>query len=329
MPAERDRERPIPPRWSRELAREHEPVAGAEHVIAVRATRSTVPRTSVAKSSASSVPSTMPPAPAMKIDTRRHDPERGAAAEEEDHLGAGRDERERDRGDRAPAARFGEPAAEDDADEPGNDGSHRRKQRDAGVREVVDVIRYWLMNCDDGALNTLVSNATMPSSTNRRPCRSEARRGLGRGRCRSARPSARVARGLAERRATIGASRMVARAEREREAASARRPRSASGSVTTANEKPNPPASPSIEAAYARAPSGASSTAASAATVEVVPTNAALQHCAAVNDDEFGAKADERAHDRRADDADRGSIAAGRAGRRSRWRRARTARRAG
>ena len=81
-------------------------------------------------------------------------------------------------------------------------------------------------------------------------------------------------------------------------------PMSANGSATTENEKPKPPASASIDAAYARAPSGASSITAMPATVAVVITNAALEHLRAGEDDERRRDGGDRARDRGADDAD-------------------------
>ena len=80
------------------------------------------------------------------------------------------------------------------------------------------------------------------------------------------------------------------------------RPMSASGSVITENEKPKPPASASIEVAYARAPSGASSTTATLATVAVMMRNARWNTCAAVKNTRFGEKAEMPHDDRRADD---------------------------
>ena len=72
-------------------------------------------------------------------------------------------------------------------------------------------------------------------------------------------------------------------------------PMSANGSATTANEKPKPPASASIDAEYARAPSGASSITAMPATISVVLTNARWSICAPVKTSSVGATA-ETAH---------------------------------
>ena len=67
---------------------------------------------------------------------------------------------------------------------------------------------------------------------------------------------------------------------------------SANGSATTANEKPKPPASASIDAEYARAPSGASSITAIPATVTVVLTQARCSICATVKISIVGAIAE-------------------------------------
>ena len=63
--------------------------------------------------------------------------------------------------------------------------------------------------------------------------------------------------------------------------ATPRDPDRRSAAMSTANEKPKPPARPSIAVEKARAPSGASSTAAIAATVNVEFTNARVRICSA------------------------------------------------
>ena len=78
------------------------------------------------------------------------------------------------------------------------------------------------------------------------------------------------------------------------------RPRSANGSVMTENEKPKPPASASIDVAYARAPSGASSTTATLATVAVTMRNARWSTCAPVKNTRFGENAETPQTTRRA-----------------------------
>ena len=97
-----------------------------------------VQRTSVGKSSTSSVPSAIPPAPATKIDiadiTQSDTPPvRKKTICVPVAIG------ERDRGDRPPAADLGQPPADQHADEAGDAGRDRAEQRDAGVREVADV----------------------------------------------------------------------------------------------------------------------------------------------------------------------------------------------
>ena len=75
-----------------------------------------VERTSVGKSSASSVPSAMPPAPAMKIDVAAMTHSGGPPVRKK-IICVPVAMRERDRGDGAAAARFGQPTAEQQTDE--------------------------------------------------------------------------------------------------------------------------------------------------------------------------------------------------------------------
>ena len=103
--------RPISPCGCGEHAGEHEARATDPSTPITPSRPFDVLRVSVGNSSTPSVPSAMPPALAAMIDVRRHEPQQRAAAEEEDHLRRGRDG-ERDRGDRAPAADLGQPAAE-------------------------------------------------------------------------------------------------------------------------------------------------------------------------------------------------------------------------
>ena len=79
------------------------------------------------------------PAGARGDDRRgRHHPDQRAAGQEEHHLRRRRDG-ERDRRDRSPAAHLGQATAEHEPEEAGKAGCHRAKQRDAAVREVMDV----------------------------------------------------------------------------------------------------------------------------------------------------------------------------------------------
>ena len=168
MPRERDRPAEPAERIAR-AARDEEPESPIRARRRRAAARSTwrAPRWGRARRRA--CPSAMPPAPAMRIETRRHHPEHRAAGEEEDHLRGGRDARARS--PRPAGGRALRPAG------------RRARARPARECPVVTVrnsampvfekpctsVRYLFVSCDDGALNTLVRKATPPSRTNRRP----------------------------------------------------------------------------------------------------------------------------------------------------------------
>ena len=81
-------------------------------------------------------------------------------------------------------------------------------------------------------------------------------------------------------------------------------PMSANGRMTTESENPKPPASASIDVAYARAPSGASSTTATVATVAVMMRNARWNDLRAGHEVQVRRERGDAAHDGRAGDAD-------------------------
>ncbi len=98
-----------------------------------------VPRSSVGKSSASSVPERDAGHRGREHGDGRHDPDDRAALQEEHHLRDRRDEQCDDR-DGLAAALLGEAAADDEPDEAGERGRHGAEQRDARAREVAHVL---------------------------------------------------------------------------------------------------------------------------------------------------------------------------------------------
>ena len=212
---------------------------------------------------------------------------------------------------------------------PGNAGGHRAEQRDAAVREVVHVGEVLVRELrrrraedveqerdrgeeQEAAAVALVADVAHAAAVD-----------VG------ARRERLVARGLRRAGGAIGGARRIVNAPSANGMRHAWRPMSANGSVITEIEKPKPPASASIDVAYARAPSGASSTTATLATVAVDDQERALEHLRAGEEREVRRERRDAAHDRRAGDADEDRAPAARRGRRARCRRARSARRAG
>ena len=150
--------------------------------------------------------------------------------------------------------------------------------------------RYLFISCDDGALKMLARKPIAASSAKRRPytpvvsSRSWPRRISVRAATALYRVVSVSARAMRGARRSVSVPATYAR----------RQPLSPMSmrSATTANEKPNPAASASIEAEYARAPSGASSITAMPATIRVVFTKARCSTCAAVKMTSVGATAD-------------------------------------